>query len=79
MPMLHFDPNKRISALEALNHPWLNMPSNYEYQMNQDEYNEFCSKLRQPEDSEASSERHESMVRNSNIETVDNQQYNKMI
>jgi len=79
MPMLHFDPSKRISALEALNHPWLNMPSNYEYQMNQDEYNEFCSKLRQPEDSEASSERHESMVRNSNIETVDNQQYNKMI
>jgi len=47
--------------------------------MNQDEYTEFCSKLRQPDDSEASSERNESLVKNSNIETVDNQQYNKMI
>ena len=37
-PMLNYDPDKRISAQELLKHKWLNMPANFEYTMNEKEY-----------------------------------------
>ncbi len=38
MPMLEYYPEKRISAEELLKHPWLNMPTNFEYLMSDREY-----------------------------------------
>ena len=37
MPMLEFYPERRISARELLRHPWLTMPPNYDYLMNETE------------------------------------------
>jgi len=53
--MLHYDPNKRISALDALKSPWLNMEPNYNYIMNDEEFEEFCK--RNVESSDNSSEK----------------------
>lgn len=75
MPMLHYDPNQRISAREALEHPWLKMEANYDYFMNQEEYAEFCQKIRGAEDqSDLSSEAKQQEPRNGNVELIDNQQ-----
>jgi serine/threonine protein kinase len=38
MPMLVFSPQKRISAQKLLEHPWLSMPANFDYTMNEKEY-----------------------------------------
>lgn len=38
MPMLEYYPEKRNSAQELLNHPWLNMPANFDYLMSDREY-----------------------------------------
>lgn len=38
MPMLQYYPEKRVSAQELLNHPWLNMPANFDYLMSDREY-----------------------------------------
>ena len=35
MKMLEYYPEKRSSARELLKHPWLNMPPNYDYKMNE--------------------------------------------
>ena len=61
MPMLEFYPERRISARELLRHPWLTMPPNYDYLMNETEIfkmnmkenllgiNEFSSKEKKDE------------------------------
>jgi serine/threonine-protein kinase SRPK3 len=33
MPMLEYYPEKRASARQMLNHPWLKMPANFDYKM----------------------------------------------
>lgn len=38
MPMLEYYPEKRASAQDLLNHPWLNMPDNFDYLMSDREY-----------------------------------------
>jgi len=38
MPMLEYYPEKRASAQDLLKHPWLNMPSNFDYLMSDREY-----------------------------------------
>ena len=37
MPMLHWDPEKRASAQQMLNHPWLQEESNYDTKMTPEE------------------------------------------
>lgn len=36
--MLEWYPNKRATALEMINHPWLSMEENYEYRLSDKEY-----------------------------------------
>jgi hypothetical protein len=38
MPQLVYSPEKRISAQKLLEHEWLNMPANFEFTMNEKEY-----------------------------------------
>lgn len=38
LPMLEYYPEKRASAQQMLNHPWLNMPANLDYLMSEREY-----------------------------------------
>jgi serine/threonine-protein kinase SRPK3 len=38
MPMLNYYPERRATAQEMLNSPWLNMPANFDYSMNEREY-----------------------------------------
>jgi hypothetical protein len=38
MPMLVFSPDKRVTAQTLLEHPWLSMPANFDYTMNEKEY-----------------------------------------
>ena len=49
LPMLEYQPEKRITAQEALKHPWLYMPSNYDYYMNEKEYWELSLVQKQKE------------------------------
>ena len=37
-PMLEYHPEKRITAQELLNHPWLNMPADFDYLMSERDY-----------------------------------------
>ena len=58
VPMLHWDPDKRSSAQTMLNHPWLNMPANYETKLSQSEQVQLARKQKiaqekdEPEDIE---------------------------
>jgi serine/threonine protein kinase len=47
LPMLRYYPNKRASAQEMLNHPWLNMPANFDCHMSEREYQSFMIKNNQ--------------------------------
>jgi serine/threonine protein kinase len=38
MPMLEWDPEKRITAQEMLKHPWLNNATNFDYKMTELEF-----------------------------------------
>lgn len=38
MPMLVYSPQKRATAQELLDHYWLKMPANFEFTMNEKEY-----------------------------------------
>ena len=38
LPMLEYKPESRESAQVALRHPWLQMPSNYEYRISEEDY-----------------------------------------
>jgi serine/threonine-protein kinase SRPK3 len=60
IPMLHFEPSKRATAQEALRHPWLNMPRNYNYRMTELEYIDFmASQKRKDEERRGRAERGE--------------------
>jgi len=43
MPMLEYYPLKRASAQECLRNPWFKMPKNFEYKMNEEEYNQMLA------------------------------------
>ena len=38
MPMLQYYPEKRVTAQEMLNHKWLSMPENFEYRLNERDF-----------------------------------------
>ena len=38
LPMLEWHHDRRATAQDMLNHPWLNMPDNYEYKYTKKEY-----------------------------------------
>ncbi len=38
LPMLNYYPERRATAQSMLNHPWLNMQSNFDYHMSEREY-----------------------------------------
>ena len=44
MPMLEYYPEKRATARQMLRHPWLKMPSNFNYFMNEEEINKNNNK-----------------------------------
>jgi serine/threonine protein kinase len=44
LPMLKYYPNQRACAQEMLNHPWLNMPANFDCHMSEREYQSFIMK-----------------------------------
>ena len=41
MPMLEYYPEKRATARQMLKHPWLKMPSNFNYFMNEEEIKKY--------------------------------------
>ena len=41
MPMLEYFPEKRATARQMLKHPWLNMPPNFNFLMNEDEIKNY--------------------------------------
>jgi len=59
-PMLSYYPDKRATAQEMLNHPWLNMPANFDYLMSDKEYQAMLMKSKEkkkkPERSEDSTD-----------------------
>lgn len=44
LPMLQWDPEKRATAQQMLNHPWLTMKSNYDTRLTKEEMQEYKSK-----------------------------------
>lgn len=44
IPMLNWDPEKRASAQQMLDHPWLKMPKNYETRMSEEEYQKYTER-----------------------------------
>lgn len=44
LPMLGWYPDRRATAKQMLEHPWLNMPSNYDYKMSDKEYSKLSLK-----------------------------------
>ena len=50
--MLTWYPDKRATAQEMLEHPWLKMPKNDDYRMNDGEYEEMMAKIKNKEEAE---------------------------
>ena len=46
LPMLEWYPEKRATAKEMLEHPWLSMESNYDYLLNERDYQVMMLKNR---------------------------------
>lgn len=44
MPMLQYYPERRATAQEMLQHPWLNMPSDFDFKMSEREYESMLMK-----------------------------------
>jgi len=44
MPMLKWFPHERATAESMLEHPWLNMPSDYDYQLGELEFRKLMLK-----------------------------------
>jgi serine/threonine protein kinase len=42
--MLDWDPEKRASAQQMLDHPWLKMPRIYETKMSDEEYQKYMER-----------------------------------
>lgn len=52
LPMLEWDPEKRASAQTMLNHPWLNMKSDFESRLTPEELKEQLEKEKELEEKE---------------------------
>lgn len=50
LPMLRWDPDKRASAEEMLNHPWLRMDANYETRLTKEQFNAVMEKQKLEKD-----------------------------
>lgn len=50
--MLTWYPDKRATAQEMLDHPWLKMKRNDDYRMNDEEYEEMMTKIKNKEEAE---------------------------
>ena len=48
-PMLAYEPQKRSTAQQALEHPWLSMPSDYNYYMSEQEYSQATLEAKRQE------------------------------
>ncbi len=44
LPMLEWYPDRRATAEQMLEHPWLSMPDNYDYKMTEKEHSKVCLK-----------------------------------
>jgi len=44
LPMLEWYPDRRATAQDMINHPWLNMPKNYDYYMSDKEFHKISLK-----------------------------------
>ena len=44
LPMLEWRPSDRPSSQQMLSHPWLQMPDEYDYRMNEMEYQDFIAR-----------------------------------
>ena len=44
LPMLEWYPDRRATAQQMLDHPWFNIPSNYDYKMSDKEYHKITLK-----------------------------------
>ena len=49
MKMLTWYPDTRATAQEMLDHPWLKMPANYDYKMNDEEYEKMMNEVKDRE------------------------------
>ena len=56
MPMLEYYPEKRVSARQMLRHPWLKMPPNFQYIMNDDEIKNYNNKNKKNNNNENNNE-----------------------
>jgi len=54
LPMLSYHPDQRATAQEMLRHPWLNMPSNFDYYMTDREYQAMMMKNKDKKQKKAS-------------------------
>ena len=50
LPMLDYYPLKRASAQQSLRHPWLKMPPNYDFKMNEEESEKLMQKRQQEQE-----------------------------
>jgi len=52
LPMLEYSPDKRASAQTCLAHPWLDMPSEHNFKMTDEEFTVYCQKNQRSETDE---------------------------
>ena len=78
-PMLRYQPDQRATAQEMLNHPWLNMPANFDYMMSDREYQAMIMKSKEkkkkPERNEDSTDVIDSDIEINMADDEDNDEY----
>lgn len=77
LPMLEWQPEKRATAQQMLDHPWLNMPSNYDCKMSDKEYNKLRLKKSIEEKAESEDEGGELVESDRDINNADIEDNNK--